>query len=288
MTGIVPLNSTGGCILQWFVSFASEAALACHVTETIMLSVFGLQPFVASVKTLQHAQSHQLLFLCQLVVNFIVWCHLLSTCALQSLSNSVVQQGCGAQGQMLRHPFRSRIHRVRDHRVRQRSSYQLLEGRVAGWPSVSCRCRQGVEQSAVNSHCCVNPAFIPLSPENSSIHRIFPTILVTLSAFWVNVTCLWLCLVTLQFSDLPPSVPTRSLVSVVHSFIHNHIHTQNCLNCQSPVPPKFFTTVVCHPICLVPGGTSPLCRPHLCYTTVKFAHFLNCGYGNFMCLIWHT
>jgi len=42
---------------------------------------------------------------------------------------------------------------------------------------------KGVELSAVNSHCCVNPAFIPSSPENSSIHRIFPTILVTLSAF---------------------------------------------------------------------------------------------------------
>jgi len=26
------------------------------------------------------------------------------------------------------------------------------------------------------SYCCVNPAFIPSSPENSSIHRIFPTI----------------------------------------------------------------------------------------------------------------
>ena len=55
---------------------------------------------------------------------------------------------------------------VWDHRVRQRSSYHLLGGR---------RCRQGVEQSAVNSHCCVNPAFVPSSPENSSIHRIFPT-----------------------------------------------------------------------------------------------------------------
>jgi len=41
----------------------------------------------------------------------------------------------------------------------------------------------GMEQSAVNSHRCVNPEFIPSSPENSSIHRIFPTILVTLSAF---------------------------------------------------------------------------------------------------------
>jgi len=30
----------------------------------------------------------------------------------------------------------------------------------------------GMEQSAVNSHCCVNPAFIPSSPEISSIHRI--------------------------------------------------------------------------------------------------------------------
>jgi len=49
--------------------------------------------------------------------------------------------------------------------------------------SVSCRCRQGMEQSAVNSHSCVNPAFIPSSPENSSINHIFPTILVTLSAF---------------------------------------------------------------------------------------------------------
>ena len=54
------------------------------------------------------------------------------------------------------------------------------------WPSISCRCRQGVEQSAVNSHCCVNPAVIPSRPENSSIHRIFPTILVMMSAFWAN------------------------------------------------------------------------------------------------------
>ena len=29
-----------------------------------------------------------------------------------------------------------------------------------------------MEQSTVNSHCCVNPAFIPSNPENSSIHRI--------------------------------------------------------------------------------------------------------------------
>jgi len=51
---------------------------------------------------------------------------------------------------------------------------------VTGWPSVFCRCLQGVEPSAVNSHCCVNPVFIPSSPENSSVHRIFPTILVYL------------------------------------------------------------------------------------------------------------
>ena len=44
--------------------------------------------------------------------------------------------------------------------------------------------------TAVNSHCCVNPVFILSSHENSSIHRIFPTILVTLSTFWANVTCL--------------------------------------------------------------------------------------------------
>ena len=72
-------------------------------------------------------------------------------------------------------------HGVWDHRVHQRSSYQLLV--VTEWPSVSCRCRRGVEQSycqsAVNSHCCINPVFIPSSPENSSIHHIFPTILVT-------------------------------------------------------------------------------------------------------------
>jgi len=43
------------------------------------------------------------------------------------------------------------------------------------------------------SHCCVNPAFIPSSPENSSIHHIFPTILVILSAISANVTCFWLC-----------------------------------------------------------------------------------------------
>jgi len=41
----------------------------------------------------------------------------------------------------------------------------------------------GVKQYAVNRQYCVNPAFIPSSPESSSIHRIFPTILVTLSAF---------------------------------------------------------------------------------------------------------
>ena len=46
---------------------------------------------------------------------------------------------------------------------------------------------------AWNSHCCINPAFIPSSPENSSVHRIFSTTLVTLSAFWANVTCFWLC-----------------------------------------------------------------------------------------------
>jgi len=45
----------------------------------------------------------------------------------------------------------------------------------------------------VNSHCCVNPAFIPSSHDNSSIHRIFHTISVILSAFWANVTCFWLC-----------------------------------------------------------------------------------------------
>ena len=38
MTGIVPLNSTGGCILQWFVSFASEAALACRVIDNYVVS----------------------------------------------------------------------------------------------------------------------------------------------------------------------------------------------------------------------------------------------------------
>ena len=70
-----------------------------------------------------------------------------------------------------------------------------------------CRCRQGVEQSAVNSHCCVNPAFIPSSPENSSIHRIFPAILVILSAFWASVTCFfivrWPCsLLTLRRPNL--------------------------------------------------------------------------------------
>jgi len=74
-------------------------------------------------------------------------------------------------------------------------------------PSVSCRCRQGVEQSAVNSHCCVKPGFIPSSPENSPIHRMFSTILVTLSAFWANVTCFdyvgWPCsLLTLRHSKL--------------------------------------------------------------------------------------
>ena len=76
---------------------------------------------------------------------------------------------------------------VWDHRVRQRSSYQLLEGRQ--WVTEHFLSLP-VEQSAVNSHCCVNPAFIPPSPENSSIHHIFPTILVTLSASWANVTCL--------------------------------------------------------------------------------------------------
>jgi len=60
---------------------------------------------------------------------------------------------------------------------------KIKEPRVMHSILVSCRCRQGVEQSAVNSHCCDNPAFIPSIPENSSIHRTFPTILVTLSAF---------------------------------------------------------------------------------------------------------
>jgi len=53
--------------------------------------------------------------------------------------------------------------------------------------------RGTLEQSAVNSHCCVNPAFIPSSHENLSIHRIFPTILVTLSTLYANVTCVRLC-----------------------------------------------------------------------------------------------
>ena len=29
---------------------------------------------------------------------------------------------------------------------------------VTGWLSISCRCRQGVEQSAINSHCCFQVA----------------------------------------------------------------------------------------------------------------------------------
>ena len=37
---------------------------------------------------------------------------------------------------------------------------------------VSCHCCQGVEQSAVSSQCCINPAFIPSSPESSSIHHL--------------------------------------------------------------------------------------------------------------------
>ena len=42
-----------------------------------------------------------------------------------------------------------------------------------GWNSYTLQCGM----------CLVNPAFLPSSPENSSVHRIFPTILVTLSAF---------------------------------------------------------------------------------------------------------
>ena len=86
----------------------------------------------------------------------------------------------------------------------QRSCFQVQYRRPTGFlgnfsnPSTTQNCvrirqtactlslppgRGTLEQSAVNSHCCVNPAFIPSSPENSSIHRIFPTILVILSAF---------------------------------------------------------------------------------------------------------
>ena len=84
---------------------------------------------------------------------------------------------------------------------------------VTGWQSVSCRCPHGVEQSAVNSHCCVNCAFIP-----SSIHRILPircryylqrnmlltTMLGDLAVFWLYVTliCSFLHYITLHYITL--------------------------------------------------------------------------------------
>jgi len=81
-----------------------------------------------------------------------------------------------------------------DHRVRQRSSYHLLGGRH--WVTehfLSLPPGRGTvwrQQSLLRQ-----PYIHSVEPENSSIHRIFPTISVTLSAFWANVTCLW------QFSD---------------------------------------------------------------------------------------
>jgi len=65
------------------------------------------------------------------------------------------------------------------------------------------RCRQGVEQSAVNSHCSVNPAFIPSRPEN--IYSPHLSHHVSDINCWANVTCNWLdawcgvvCTVTLN------------------------------------------------------------------------------------------
>jgi len=84
--------------------------------------------------------------------------------------------------------------------VRQRSSYQLLEGHY--WvterflslpPGHGTVCRQ---QSLLRQ-----PCIHPVEPWKPSIHRIFPTIFFTLSAFWANVTCFWLCSLTLQSSD---------------------------------------------------------------------------------------
>ena len=49
-------------------------------------------------------------------------------------------------------------------------------------------CRKEAASFSMSSH-TKSFKFTPSSPENSSIHRIFPTILVTLSAFWANVTC---------------------------------------------------------------------------------------------------
>ena len=71
---------------------------------------------------------------------------------------------------------------VWDHRVRQHSSYHRSTSRSS---------LGATRESVINSHCSVNPAFIPSSPENS-IHYIFPTILVILSASWASVTCFWL------------------------------------------------------------------------------------------------
>ena len=67
-------------------------------------------------------------------------------------------------------------------------------------PSVSCRCRRGVEQSAVNSHCCVNPVS---SLENSSTPVFTASFQPSDLHFWANVTCfhyvMWLCsLLTLR------------------------------------------------------------------------------------------
>ena len=78
--------------------------------------------------------------------------------------------------------------RLRSSSSHQRSSHHLLEG--CHWvtgrflslpPGHGTVCRQ---QSLLHQ-----PSFIRSSPENSSIHRIFPTILVTLPAFRPNVTC---------------------------------------------------------------------------------------------------
>ena len=73
------------------------------------------------------------------------------------------------------------------------------------FPQHSAKCLMLTKRATIHSHCCINPVFVPSSPENLLIHCIFPTISVTLSAFWANVTCLWLCWVTIWLYVIRPN-----------------------------------------------------------------------------------
>ena len=77
----------------------------------------------------------------------------------------------------------------------RRTSYVKV---VTGWPSVSCRCRQGGNSL---------PSTVTAASTLHSFRGALKTHLFTASFppsqlhFWANVTCFWLCLATLQSSD---------------------------------------------------------------------------------------